>query len=165
MFIEIKNDSEINEDVILNSKEISVIFLKKNSLHHTIRVVLNNGHVVNLNNSSEEEAKKLYNYIKGTLFKVDIKELNCKNIKFILEINENNYNDDLSDALKLFNGREKELYSTIYDRGGYNEYFIELNSLEDLNLLASMLGRNVEVSIDYNNVIPRIRLNKEDEDK
>lgn len=32
MFIEIKNDSEINEDVILNSKEISVIFLKKNSL-------------------------------------------------------------------------------------------------------------------------------------
>ena len=49
--------------------------------------------------------------------------------------------------------------------GGYNEYFIELNSLEDLNLLASMLGRNVEVSIDYNNVIPRIRLNKEDEDK
>lgn len=79
MFIEIKNDSEINEDVILNSKDISVIFLKKNSLHHTIRVVLNNGHVVNLNNSSEEEAKKLYNYIKGTLFKVDIKELNCKN--------------------------------------------------------------------------------------
>lgn len=74
MFIEIKNDSEINEDVILNSKDISVIFLKKNSLHHTIRVVLNNGHVVNLNNSSEEEAKKLYNYIKGTLFKVDIKE-------------------------------------------------------------------------------------------
>lgn len=55
-----KNDSEINEDVILNSKDISVIFLKKNSLHHTIRVVLNNGHVVNLNNSSEEEAK---NYI------------------------------------------------------------------------------------------------------
>ena len=154
MFIEIKNDSEINEDVILNSKDISVIFLKKNSLHHTIRVVLNNGHVVNLNNSSEEEAKKLY-----------IKELNCKNIKFILGINENNYDDDLSDALKRFNGREKELYSTIYDRGGYNEYFIELNSLEDLNLLASMLGRNVEVSIDYNNVIPRIRLNKEDEDK
>lgn len=165
MFIEIKNDSEINEDVILNSKDISVIFLKKNSLYHTIRVVLNNGHVVNLNNSSEEEAKKLYNYIKGTLFKVDIKELNCKNIKFILEINENNYDDNLSDVLKRFNGREKELYSTIYDRGGYNEYFIELNSLEDLNLLASMLGRNVEVSIDYNNVIPRIRLNKEDEDK
>lgn len=25
MFIEIKNDSEINEDVILNSKDISVI--------------------------------------------------------------------------------------------------------------------------------------------
>lgn len=165
MFIEIKNDSGINEDVILNSKDISVIFLKKNSLNHTIRVVLNNGHVVNLNNSSEEEAKKLYNDIKGTLFKVDIKELNCKNIKFILEINENNYDDDLSDTLKRFNGREKELYSTIYDRGGYNEYFIELNSLEDLNLLASMLGRNVEVLIDYNNVIPRIRLNKEDGDK
>ncbi|WP_407378306.1 hypothetical protein [Megamonas funiformis] len=56
MFIEIKNDSGINEDVILNSKDISVIFLKKNSLNYTIRVVLNNGHVVNLNNSSEEEA-------------------------------------------------------------------------------------------------------------
>ena len=41
MFIEIKNDSEINEDVILNSKDISVIFLKKNSLHHTIRYVTN----------------------------------------------------------------------------------------------------------------------------
>ena len=85
---------------------------------------------------------------------------------FILAIYEDEYNYiDLKKALSRFSGVEKELYGCLYDRNGYNEYFIELNSLEDLNLLASMLGRNVEVSIDYNNVIPRIRLNKEDEDK
>lgn len=76
MFIEVKNGNDNCEDIILNSANISMIILKKDSIRNTIRVVFNNGSVVNLNNETKEEAIKIYNKIKQHLFKMNEKIIN-----------------------------------------------------------------------------------------
>ena len=76
MFIEVKNGNDNCEDIILNSANISMIILKKDSIRNTIRVVFNNGSVVNLNNETKEEAIKIYNKIKQHLFKMNKKIIN-----------------------------------------------------------------------------------------
>lgn len=76
MFIEVKNGNDNCEDIILNSADISMIILKKDSIRNTIRVVFNNGSVVNLNNETKEEAIKIYNKIKQHLFKMNEKIIN-----------------------------------------------------------------------------------------
>lgn len=76
MFIEVKNGNDNCEDIILNSADISMIILKKDSIRNTIRVVFNNGSVVNLNNETKEEAIKIYNKIKRYLFKMNEKIIN-----------------------------------------------------------------------------------------
>lgn len=73
MFIEVKNCNDDCEDIILNSADISMIILKKDSIRNTIRVVFNNGSVVNLNNETKEEAIRIYNKIKRYLFKMNEK--------------------------------------------------------------------------------------------
>ena len=63
MFIEVKNGNDNCEDIILNSADISMIILKKDSIRNTIRVVFNNGSVVNLNNETKEEARYVWDEV------------------------------------------------------------------------------------------------------
>ena len=89
--------------------------------------------------------------------RVKLLEKNISETTFILEIQEDEFNDiDLKKVLSRFSGVEKELYGCLYDRNGYNEYYVKLQTLDDLALLQQKLG--ARLFIDFNRTIPRIAL-------
>lgn len=84
---------------------------------------------------------------------------------FILALNEYNYdtsdydNTELKEALSRFNAKEINLPGCLYTRKGYNEYYIQLESLDDLALLQQKLGSRL--LIDFNETIPTIAIEEE----
>lgn len=80
---------------------------------------------------------------------------------FILAIYEDEYDYiDLKKAISRFSGVEKELYGCLYDRNGYNEYYIQIKNIDDLALLQQKLG--ARLFIDFGGAIPVITLEDEE---
>ena len=79
---------------------------------------------------------------------------------FVLAIYEDGYDYvDFKKAISRFSGVEKKLYGCLYDRNGYNEYYIQIKNIDDLALLQQKLG--ARLFIDFSGAIPVITLEDE----
>lgn len=92
-------------------------------------------------------------------------EKNISKTTFILELNEYDYegsdydNTELKEALSRFNAKEINMPGCLYDRNGYNQYYIQLQTLDDLALLQQKLGSRL--FIDFSQTTPRIATEEE----